>query len=94
MALYNGGSAGGIWMFAIVCIGMFFVTLSFAEMVSMMPTSGAQYHWVSELAPRKYQKFLSYVVGMSLAILQLNKRTILTYWFRVAVCYWMASCYG
>lgn len=22
-----------------------------------------QYHWVSEFSPRKYQKFLSYVVG-------------------------------
>lgn len=23
-----------------------------------------QYHWVSEFAPRKYQRFLSYIVGM------------------------------
>ncbi|KAI7361466.1 hypothetical protein KC336_g21822, partial [Hortaea werneckii] len=30
----------------------------------MMPTSGDnQYHWVSELAPKRWQKFLSYVVG-------------------------------
>jgi choline transport protein len=27
------------------------------------PTSGGQYHWVSEFAPRQYQKFLSYVMG-------------------------------
>lgn len=27
------------------------------------PTSGGQYHWVSEFAPPKYQKFLSYVTG-------------------------------
>ncbi|KAH8636257.1 amino acid transporter [Alternaria alternata] len=27
------------------------------------PTAGGQYHWVSELAPRKHQKFLSYLVG-------------------------------
>jgi choline transport protein len=27
------------------------------------PTSGGQYHWVSEFAPKKHQKFLSYVVG-------------------------------
>lgn len=27
------------------------------------PTSGGQYHWISEFAPRKYQKFLSYLMG-------------------------------
>jgi choline transport protein len=32
-------------------------------MASMAPTSGGQYHWVSEFAPRKYQKFLSYLSG-------------------------------
>ncbi|KAH6838430.1 amino acid/polyamine transporter I [Alternaria alternata] len=61
--LNNGGTAGGFWMFLAVCCGMFFVVLSMAEMASMAPTSGGQYHWVSEIAPRKYQKFLSYLVG-------------------------------
>ncbi|MCJ1475970.1 hypothetical protein MMC13_004634 [Lambiella insularis] len=37
--------------------------MSLAEMASMAPTSGGQYHWVSELAPPKYQKVLSYVTG-------------------------------
>jgi len=37
--------------------------MSLAEMASMAPTSGGQYHWVSEFAPRRYQKFLSYVSG-------------------------------
>jgi hypothetical protein len=27
------------------------------------PTSGGQYHWVSEFAPPSLQKFLSYVTG-------------------------------
>lgn len=27
------------------------------------PTSGGQYHWVSEFAPPKHQKFLSYLMG-------------------------------
>ena len=31
------------------------------------PTSGGQYHWVSEIAPRKHQKFLSYLVGRLLS---------------------------
>ncbi|KAH7380206.1 amino acid/polyamine transporter I [Phaeosphaeria sp. MPI-PUGE-AT-0046c] len=63
ISLNNGGPAGGIWMFLVVCFGMFFVMLSMAEMASMAPTSGGQYHWVSEIAPRKHQKFLSYIVG-------------------------------
>ena len=28
------------------------------------PTCGGQYHWVSEFAPPKYQKVLSYLTGM------------------------------
>ncbi|KAK8094228.1 amino acid transporter [Apiospora hydei] len=34
-----------------------------AEMASMAPISGGQYHWVSEFAPQRHQKFLSYMVG-------------------------------
>lgn len=30
---------------------------------SRAPTSGGQYHWVSEFAPKSCQKFLSYVTG-------------------------------
>lgn len=30
---------------------------------SRAPTSGGQYHWVSEFAPREYQRFLSYITG-------------------------------
>lgn len=39
------------------------VNISMAEMASMAPTSGGQYHWVSEFSPRRYQKFLSFVTG-------------------------------
>jgi amino acid transporter len=55
-------------MFPTVCFGMFFVMLSMAEMASMAPTSGGQYHWVSEMAPRKHQRFLSYIVGMFIVL--------------------------
>lgn len=27
------------------------------------PTTGGQYHWISEFSPRKHQKFLSYLMG-------------------------------
>jgi len=62
-AMINGGTAGTFWMFVIASFGMLAVTFSLAEMASMAPTEGAQYHWVSELAPRKIQKFLSFLVG-------------------------------
>jgi choline transport protein len=32
-------------------------------MAAMAPTAGGQYHWVSEFAPRQYQKVLSYISG-------------------------------
>ena len=39
------------------------VILSMAEMASMEPVAGAQYHWVSKFAPEKYQRVLSYLTG-------------------------------
>jgi hypothetical protein len=36
------------------------------KVFSRAPTSGGQYHWVSEFAPPSCQRFLSYIVGMSL----------------------------
>ncbi|KAK8127242.1 hypothetical protein PG984_008350 [Apiospora sp. TS-2023a] len=63
IGLTNGGTAGYIWMFLVCWIGFGFVNTSMAEMGSMAPTTGGQYHWVSEFAPRKYQRFLSYVMG-------------------------------
>jgi len=67
-SLANGGTAGAIWITLVVCFGSFFVMLSMAEMASMAPTSGGQYHWVSEFAPAKYQKILSYAVGWLCAL--------------------------
>lgn len=48
-----------IWCF----VGFIPIYLSMAEMASMAPIAGAQYHWVSEFAPRRYQKILSYITG-------------------------------
>lgn len=43
--LANGGTAGAIWLNLVVCLGMFVTTLTMAEMASMAPTAGGQYHW-------------------------------------------------
>ncbi|KAJ5528271.1 hypothetical protein N7513_012430 [Penicillium frequentans] len=61
--LQNGGLAGLFWSFIWTFIGFGFIIVSLAEMASMAPTSGGQYHWVSEFAPRPFQKSLSYTTG-------------------------------
>ena len=39
-----------------------------AEMTSMAPTSGGQYHWISEFSPPHLQKYLSYAAGWTSAL--------------------------
>ena len=54
-----------VWMYVVTLFGFIFAILSMAEMASMAPNSGGQYHWVSEFAPRSTQKPLSYITGWS-----------------------------
>src|SRR5436309_11927856 len=61
--LIAGGLSGLFWSLCWTYLGQFFIVLSLAEMAAMAPTAGGQYHWVSEFAPRKYQKVLSYISG-------------------------------
>ena len=61
--LIAGGPAGLFWSLVWAYVGQAFVILSLAEMASIAPTAGGQYHWVSEFAPRKAQKILSYMSG-------------------------------
>ncbi|KAL9596792.1 MAG: hypothetical protein Q9219_005551 [cf. Caloplaca sp. 3 TL-2023] len=67
-ALTDGGTGGLFWGFTIAVIACIFIYLSLAEMASMTPTAGGQYHWVSEFSPRWCQKYLSYLTGWLLAI--------------------------
>ena len=66
-ALITGINSGGpvliiygIILIALIsiCVG---VTLS--ELASALPNAGGQYYWASELAPRKYANFASYLTG-------------------------------
>lgn len=61
--LTAGGLAGLFWSLCWCYTGQLFVVLSLAEMASMAPTAGGQYHWVSEFAPRSSQRLLSYFAG-------------------------------
>ncbi|KAJ0116744.1 hypothetical protein J7T55_009894 [Diaporthe amygdali] len=62
-SLVDGGRAGMFWSYCWVIFGQFFVVLSLAEMSSMAPTAGGQYHWVSEFSPQSIQKISSYASG-------------------------------
>ncbi|RAH59700.1 GABA permease [Aspergillus piperis CBS 112811] len=61
--LEDGGMAGLVWTYVWTFVGFGFIIVSLSEMASMAPTSGGQYHWVSEFASPRYQKFLSYITG-------------------------------
>ncbi|KAI1171340.1 putative GABA permease [Nemania sp. FL0916] len=61
--LDNGGPSGIIYGFLLVWVGTLSVFATLSEMVSMAPTSGGQYHWVSMLAPASSRKFLGYLTG-------------------------------
>ncbi|KAK3703660.1 hypothetical protein LTR37_014356 [Vermiconidia calcicola] len=66
--LKDGGTPGVFWGLLICPCVMTPVYASLAEVASMSPTAGGQYHWVSELAPPKFQKGLSYSVGWLIAM--------------------------
>ncbi|KIW67784.1 hypothetical protein PV04_07013 [Phialophora macrospora] len=61
--LVDGGTSAMFWSYTWIITLQFFIVLSLAEMASMAPTAGGQYHWVSEFAPIRYQKVLSYTSG-------------------------------
>ncbi|KAI1917416.1 hypothetical protein LOZ39_000408 [Ophidiomyces ophidiicola] len=63
LGLVNGGKAAMIYIYIATFVGFFASVISMAEIASMSPTSGGQYHWVSEYSNPKYQKFLSYMTG-------------------------------
>ncbi|KAK5987877.1 Choline transport protein [Cladobotryum mycophilum] len=60
-AFTTAAAAGGLFISALV-YGMAAVTL--AELASVYPTAGGQYHFVSVLAPKRFNKSLSYACGV------------------------------
>ena len=59
----NGGPAGLVYGFLIAWLSTLSVYTVIAELVSMSPIASGQYFWVYILAPPKYKKLLSYLVG-------------------------------
>ncbi|EJP66294.1 GABA permease [Beauveria bassiana ARSEF 2860] len=67
-ALVDGGIPSMIWSNVWCFFGYAPIILSMAEMSSMAPIAGAQYHWVSEFAPESCQQILSYLTGWTSTI--------------------------
>ncbi|KAJ5222250.1 uncharacterized protein N7469_008490 [Penicillium citrinum] len=61
--LTDGGRAGMVYVYIASFVGFFASVISMAEIASIAPTSGGQYHWVSEFAAPRFQRFLSYITG-------------------------------
>lgn len=59
----NGGRGGASWIYVASWVFSVFTVLSLAEMASIAPVAGGQYHWVSIFAPPRLQKPLSYLTG-------------------------------
>ncbi|KAK5119365.1 hypothetical protein LTR85_007721 [Meristemomyces frigidus] len=69
--MYDDGPLGSIIGYLFCWIGYTLVALCLAEMNSMYPTemaAGGQYHWVSELAPERIRRPLSYITGWLLVL--------------------------
>jgi len=61
--LYNGGPEALAWGIVIVVCGAMSQSASLAEMASMQPIAGAQYHWTNYLAPQSQKKFITWMQG-------------------------------
>ena len=66
-ALITGINSGGpvLIIYGIILIALVStcVGISLSELASAFPNAGGQYFWASELAPRKYANFASYLTG-------------------------------
>lgn len=61
LAFYNGGPQTLIWSMIIGFIGALSQSASIAELASIIPISGAQYHWAHHLAPPKHRRLITWV---------------------------------
>ncbi|RFU24878.1 hypothetical protein B7463_g11460, partial [Scytalidium lignicola] len=61
--LNNGGPAGLVFGFLIAWLSTLSVYTVISELASIAPIASGQYYWVYMLAPAKYKKSFSYLVG-------------------------------
>ena len=61
--LYNGGPVALVYGMLLTLTGVLALAASLAEMASMCPISGAQYHWTYMFAPKKSAAFITWMQG-------------------------------
>lgn len=64
IALFQGGPVSLIYRFLISSTLYGCIALTIAELASVYPTAGGQYHFVSILAASRFSRSLSYTCGM------------------------------
>ncbi|CAK4023939.1 related to GABA transport [Lecanosticta acicola] len=62
-AFENGGPAGAVYGFIIAWFSTMSVYTVISELASMAPIAGGQYYWVFMMAPPKWKRVCSYIVG-------------------------------
>ncbi|KAL9067086.1 MAG: hypothetical protein Q9157_006923 [Trypethelium eluteriae] len=63
VGMVSGGPVNLFYGLIFCWIGAMAIAASLAELTSMAPTAGAQYHWVSLLAPVRFATIFSWVAG-------------------------------
>ena len=63
VALPSGGPTAILWGLCLAAIGQLAVSASLAEICSVYPTSGGQYHWTAILSAARYARILSFICG-------------------------------
>ncbi|KIY02165.1 uncharacterized protein Z520_02303 [Fonsecaea multimorphosa CBS 102226] len=64
LALLQGGPATLIYSIIVSSIAYISIAISMAELASVYPTAGGQYHFASILAPKKIKQGVSYACGL------------------------------
>ncbi|KEF51477.1 uncharacterized protein A1O9_12394 [Exophiala aquamarina CBS 119918] len=62
-AFLNGGPASVVYGFIVSVLGTLCIAGSLAEMASISPIAGAQYHWSAEHSPIRWRALISYIQG-------------------------------
>ncbi|KAI1088173.1 putative GABA transporter [Rostrohypoxylon terebratum] len=62
-SLMDGGPAAVIWTFVVGWVGITSIYTVLAELSSIAPTAGGQYHWVAMMAPASCSNFLTYLTA-------------------------------
>ena len=61
--LYNGGPVALVYGMILAISGTLALAASLAEMASMCPIAGAQYHWTAMFSPPRFAPFITWMQG-------------------------------